>query len=508
MAGPVVGSSIGPHLFFNIGTTVLAALVGVSLVAGDADGVASSGVLLCKGLTVTVGCALSALIVLALLVRSVFAIQRLRVHMSFIGHSSDAHLREAPDIDVAVAYAGADGAEEAKGGAGSTKNGACSWPSYAQCSLPQSGGTLHTPRTPAGSGLAILVLPGKGRIFNLFPLQRELCARGNAEVDILGLDFCAYGAGYCRNVRDRWFPRLMNEMRLSDVSDALLEALDVAGQTYKKIMVVANSTAAVAVLQQMEENEEALARASGFWLTNPVIAWKEGHAFDAIMRSPLPSWVLTFLDRVLGLGSLTVAEDPDPAWFYFQNGDRAKGLKACFEVARRTAPKECPPKPDSTVADVGSSDPQVGVMVGLPGHQQAGNPTRLMYLAELVPLCRAWEERLWTRNAQRKQYQQQKQQHLETAQSNGAGDASFDEPLQSLAPSARSPPVYFSLNDSDEEPHCGAAKARELLLDWGAKEVKGIDTHEEFCYDTLEQKAAAFAALSEVAAKVLGVKCI
>merc|ERR1719272_1688313 len=115
-------------------------------------------------------------------------------------------------------------------------------PAYDKVPLPRTGGTVHLPKERTSSGFAILQLPGKGRVFNLIPLQKLLKEQG-VQIDIIGVDYCAYGAGYERNAREKWAPPLLYEMRLHQMTDALVEALEVTSSTYQKVIVMANSTA-------------------------------------------------------------------------------------------------------------------------------------------------------------------------------------------------------------------------------------------------------------------------
>ncbi|CAE8596266.1 unnamed protein product [Polarella glacialis] len=321
-------------------------------------------------------------------------------------------------------------------------------PAYDKVPLPRTGGTVHVPRERADSGLAILYLPGKGRVFNLFPLQKQMTEQG-VKIDVVGVDYCAYGAGYERNVRERWAPRLLYEMRLHEMSDALVEALEVTSGIYRKVLVVANSTAGVSVLNLLSSRvaKTIPAMVHGFWVTNPVVAFKEGHFVNAIVDASVPTWLWTFFDHVIGLGPLQLKSDADNEWFYSSETDQGKRFKECFAMPGHTS----------------------GVMVGVPRHQHTANPMRFLHVAEIVQVTRAWAQGRYKRQES-------------------------------------TPPVWFSLNYKADEWHCGASKTRQLLSAWGAVEAGSIETHEEWSFETAAQWEIALSVLKGLVSKTLSVE--
>merc|ERR1712224_384592 len=114
-----------------------------------------------------------------------------------------------------------------------------------------------------------------------------------------------------------------------------------------------------------------------------------------------------------------------------------------------------------------------GIMMGFPRYQQAENPTRFMHISEIVQECRLWAQQQCKRHA----------------------------PHDSSG--SRSPPVWFSLNFGEDEPHCGAAVAKELLRAWGAIDAGAIQTHEECLFETAEQWHQTFAVLKTLLSETL-----
>lgn len=317
-------------------------------------------------------------------------------------------------------------------------------PAYDKVPLPRTGGTVHVPRRRADSGVAILCVPGKGRVFNLFPLQKMLQDQGVA-VDIIGVDYCGYGAGFERSLRQRWLPPLLYEMRLGAMSEAVVEALEITSGIFRKVLVVANSTAASALLELLssEAAERLPASVRGVWVTNPAIVFKEGHFVNSIVDSPLPMCFFALLDRVVGLGPAEVMSDENKDWFYFTGGEQQK-YKECFAMKGHAS----------------------GVMVGVPRYQQHRNPMRFMHAAEVVRLVRSWATGVFKRHR-------------------------------------ASPPVFFSLNYGEDEWHCNAKQAKKMLAAWGATEVGPIETHEEWLFETVEQWEKVLSVLKAVVRQAL-----
>jgi len=405
---------------------------------------------------------LAPLLVLSVLTRLVFAVVRLQLHF----RGDPGQLRTANGE-----------AEFHEGHVYAAEGKTWPWPPYVQLQLP-SGGTLHMPESPIDNGVAIFFLPGKGQIFNHFPLQGEMRSRG-VKVDIVGLDFIAYGAGFRRNVEEHRFPRLLSEWRLVDVLRTLVEGLDATAAVYQKVLVVANSTAGLALAAALDEGWQAasvakavpgassrgsrtlsrglvslggLSAVQGVWLTNPVVAFRPGHIMDNLVKAPIPSWLWFVVDRVLGLGPFAVQNDSSMDWLHYIDGDPVKGFKTSMYLPGKNS----------------------GTMVALPRYQLVENTVRLHYLAEVVVACREFASR------------------------RRAGYVRVTD----------KPRVYYSLNFSEEEPHCGAVEAAELLSSWGAEDAGNLESHQEFVYDHQHHRAQVDKVLRVLVPHVLGVDWI